>query len=148
MSKNGNVGSFTYPTTAGTIKKNGYVILKNNPCKVVDISISKTGKHGHAKAHIIGIDLFTGKRYEDIAITSHNVKVPYVEKNEFLLTDITEDQFMVLMNDQGKLKEDLKLNDGELSQRIKEKFEEGEEVQVFILSSMGVDHLVDFKIVH
>ena len=43
--------SLTYPAQAGTIKKGSHVLLKGKPCKVVDVSTSKTGKHGHAKAH-------------------------------------------------------------------------------------------------
>ena len=57
-------------------------MLKGHPCKVVDYSTSKTGKHGHAKAHIIGIDIFTGKKHEDLCPTSHNMSVPNVTKTE------------------------------------------------------------------
>lgn len=28
--------------------------------RCVEVSTSKTGKHGHAKAHIVAIDIFTG----------------------------------------------------------------------------------------
>jgi len=40
-------------------------MLKGFPCKVVDYSTSKAGKHGHAKATIVGVDIFTGnyKKY-------------------------------------------------------------------------------------
>ena len=31
------------------------------PCKIVEMSTSKTGKHGHAKVHMVAIDIFTGK---------------------------------------------------------------------------------------
>ena len=37
--------SKTYPQQAGTIRKNGYIVIKNRPCKVVEVSTSKTGKH-------------------------------------------------------------------------------------------------------
>lgn len=43
MSDTNNVASFTYPIAAGNIKKGSHVILKGVPCKVDDISISKTG---------------------------------------------------------------------------------------------------------
>jgi translation initiation factor 5A len=36
------------------------VLLKGQPCKVIEMTTSKTGKHGHAKANITGIDIFNG----------------------------------------------------------------------------------------
>ena len=33
---------------------------QNRPCKIVEMSTSKTGKHGHAKVHLVALDIFTG----------------------------------------------------------------------------------------
>ena len=146
MSDTGNVGSHTYPTPAGNIKKNGYVVLKGFPCKVVDVSISKTGKHGHAKAHIIGIDIFTSKKYEDISTTSHNMQVPNVERYEYQVTDVTKDGYVALMDEEGNVREDLKLPEGDLGKEIKEKFDDGDDLDVVVLSAMGNDQIMEYKL--
>merc|ERR1712151_528230 len=77
--------SHTYPQQAGEIRKGSHLMIKGHPCKCVEVSTSKTGKHGHAKAHIVAIDIFTGKKYEDLCPTSHNLEVPFVKRTEFQL---------------------------------------------------------------
>lgn len=72
--------SDTVPTAAGSIKKGGYCMLKGFPCKVTDYSTAKPGKHGSAKATIVGIDIFTNKKIEDTAPTSATMQVPNVTK--------------------------------------------------------------------
>merc|ERR1712224_655306 len=103
-----DTGAMTFPCSAGSIRKGSHMLIKGNPCKVVEITTSKTGKHGHAKASITGVDIFTGKKYEDSVPTSHNVDCPNVSKTEFTLISIDED-YVTLMDAEGEMREDLKL---------------------------------------
>ena len=77
--------SETYPLEAGQIKKGGYIMIKGHPCKVIETSTSKTGKHGHAKVHMVGLDIFTNKKYEEISPSTHNMSVPNVTRNEYMV---------------------------------------------------------------
>merc|ERR1711977_738497 len=87
--------SDTYPTQAGELRKGSHVMIKGHPCKVAEISTSKTGKHGHAKAHIVALDIFTAKKYEDLCPTSHNVSVPNVKRTEYQLLNADENSGQV-----------------------------------------------------
>lgn len=68
---------------AGLVRKNGHMVIKGRPCKVIDVSTSKTGKHGHAKCHFVAQDIFTGKKMEDLVPSSHNLAVPNVTRTEY-----------------------------------------------------------------
>lgn len=64
------------PISVGAIKKGSHVVIKGFPCKVVEYSTAKTGKHGSAKANITGVDIFTSKKYEMFAPTSATAQEP------------------------------------------------------------------------
>jgi len=137
--------SKTYPAQCSSLRKNGFVVIKGFACKIVDMSTSKTGKHGHAKVHLVGSDIFTGKKYEDICPSTHNMDVPEVTRQEFSLMDITDDGFCSLMKDDGSVKDDLKVPEGELGQDIRSQFADGKELTVTVLSALGAEHIVSVK---
>jgi len=141
--------SHTYPMQAGALKKGSYAVLKGKPCKVMEITTAKTGKHGHAKANIVGIDIFTEKKYEDSCPTSHNIEVPNVARKEYQLVDIASDGFVSLMTEDGATKEDLKLpteeDFAEMVAKLKVEFESGKDLLITVIAAMGLEKIVSFR---
>merc|ERR1740127_313194 len=102
--------SLTTPISCGALRKGAHVMIKGHPCKIIEITTSKTGKHGHAKAHIVALDIFTSKKYEDLCPSSHNVNVPFVKRDEFQVLSADPDTGEVsLLLDSGETKDDLNL---------------------------------------
>lgn len=137
--------SDTYPQQCSALRKNGYVLIKGRPCKIVEMSTSKTGKHGHAKVHLVGIDIFTSKKYEDICPSTHNMNVPNVSRSDYQLNDIQSDGFLELMDDNNEIREDLKLPETDLGKEIRSKFDNGEGLLVTVLKAMGEEMVVGHK---
>jgi translation initiation factor 5A len=108
------------------------------------MSTSKTGKHGHAKVHLVGIDIFTAKKYEDICPSTHNMEVPNVTRQDLQCVDI-DDGYLSLMNDAGELRSDLKLPEGDLGKEVSEKHEKGDQFCVTVLKACGEECAIATK---
>jgi len=139
--------SLTYPMAAGQIRKGAHILIKGRPCKVLEMTTSKTGKHGHAKCHFTATDIFTGKKMEMLESSTHNCEVPNVSRAEYTLLDISEDGFVSLMDDDGETKEDLKLPSGtddlnKLQEELKKAFDDGKDMIIVVLSSMNEEMIV------
>jgi len=71
--------SKTYETV-GNLKVGSFVIIDNEPCRVIDVSKAKTGKHGSAKATITAIGLISKSKKVLVAPVDAQVEIPIVEK--------------------------------------------------------------------
>jgi len=136
--------SLTFPMQCSALRKNGHVVIKGRPCKIVDMSTSKTGKHGHAKVNLVGIDIFTSKKYEDISPSTHNMDVPHVTRNEFVLLNI-EGNFLSLIGPDGAPKEDVKLPGDEVGKQIEAHFNDGKELLITVVAAMGEEQAISYK---
>jgi translation initiation factor 5A len=136
--------SLTFPMQCSALRKNGHVVIKGRPCKIVDMSTSKTGKHGHAKVHLVAVDIFYGKKMEDLSPSTHNMDVPNIARNEYTLLNI-DDGFLNLIDQTGAAKDDVKIPDGEIGDQIQQLFDDGKEVLVTVVSAMGEEHALAVK---
>jgi translation initiation factor 5A len=64
------------------LKEGRYMLIDNEPCKIVNISTSKPGKHGEAKANIDAIGIFDNKKRQIVHPVKHKVQVPMIDKRK------------------------------------------------------------------
>ena len=99
------------PTKGGAVKKGMYVLLGGKPCvvifnlntlsllnQVISKSVSKTGKHGHAKCKFKGEHIFTKKKIEAIESSSHYMNCPFVYKKDYLVYGMDEEGYLTLID--------------------------------------------------
>merc|ERR1711982_283818 len=137
--------------------KGSHLMIKGHPCKCIEVTTSKTGKHGHAKAHIVALDIFTGKKYEDLCPTSHNLEVPFVKRTEYqLLTADNDSGEVSLLLESGETKDDLNLptfvtvgeptdEDKKVVKNILEGQEKGDDMTVIVLEACGMEKIIQCK---
>jgi len=81
---------------AGVLKKGTYIIVNNEPCKVVDTTHSKAGKHGHAKVRVVSLGIFTGKKYDTVHQVDEKLDAPALDKRNGQILSITSDSVLVM----------------------------------------------------
>jgi translation initiation factor 5A len=139
--------SATIPMEAGQVKKGGYMMIKGKPCKILSISVSKTGKHGHAKCNFLATDIFTGKKLEDMIPSTHGTTVPVVKRSEWEIIDIEDDE-LTLMDEAGNQKTDLNLPTypENMADEIRDAWNGGENsVMVTVQAAVGIEQIIAFK---
>ncbi|KAJ1467665.1 eukaryotic translation initiation factor 5A-1/2 [Baffinella frigidus] len=134
------------PLAAGDARKGGFILIKGKPCKIIDCSKAKVGKHGAAKCHFIGVDIFTGKKLESICPASASLSEPIVTRIEYQLCDVTDDGFLSLMAKDNSMRDDLKLPDDEtLSKKIRTAYDAGDELMLTVLGAVGTEQTIEMK---
>ena len=78
------------------LKVNRYMIIDEEPCKIVSITTSKPGKHGEAKARIEAIGVFDGQKRSVVHPVRHKVQVPVIDKRVAQVVAVMGDQVQLM----------------------------------------------------
>ncbi len=62
------------------LREGGYIIIDDEPCKIISITTSKPGKHGEAKARLEAIGIFDNQKKSIVHPVKHKVDVPMIDK--------------------------------------------------------------------
>lgn len=65
---------------AKTLKEGRYVLIDEEPCKILSIDVSKPGKHGAAKMRVEATGVFTSSRRSMITSMDEKVYVPLMDR--------------------------------------------------------------------
>lgn len=72
-----------------TLKEGKMLMLDGEPCKVLDVAISASGKHGAAKVRLDAVGIFDNKKRSIVKPADTEVEVPIVEKKSAQVVAIT-----------------------------------------------------------
>lgn len=121
-----------------------YLVMNGGACVILEMSVSKTGKHGAAKAHIVGRNIFTDKKVQGIHSTSEMVKVPIVTKKQYLLLNIYDDVEVSLLDEFSEEKNNLvRLDDSEVCRKVVNLFNEGKNIIVSVIFALGLSRIIE-----
>lgn len=95
---------------------------------------------------MVAIDIFTGKKYEDICPTSHNMDCPNIERKEYQLMDIQDGYLSLFDSDKNEEYMNCPLPEGELGDNLKEALKKEETtILVTVIRSMNKESAISFK---
>ena len=118
------------PSELGSLKIGSYILLPvsdhptGDPCKIVEYDTSKPGKHGAAKARIVGVGIFDGQKRPHVGPVSMQIHVPLINKKTGQIISITGSDIQVMDSESFKTI-DVELIDEE----VEGKLEQGQDIE-------------------
>ena len=90
------------PTELGSLKIGSYILLPvsdqptGDACRITEYDTSKPGKHGSAKARIVGVGIFDGQKRPHVGPVSQQIHVPLIDKRAGQIISIVGSNIQVM----------------------------------------------------
>ncbi len=78
------------------LREGGYIVIDEEPCEIISISVSKPGKHGAAKARIDAIGIFDSQKRSIVEPVTAKVYVPLVERKRAQVLSVTKENAQLM----------------------------------------------------
>ena len=118
------------PIELGSLKIGSYILLPvsdqptGEPCRITEFDTSKPGKHGAAKARIVGMGVFDDQKRPHVGPVSMQVHVPLIDKRPGQIISMTDSNIQVMdMETFETIDVDM------VDEEIKGKLEQGQEIE-------------------
>ena len=122
------------PGDLGSLKIGSYILLPVGdqptgvPCRISEYDTSKPGKHGSAKARIVGVGIFDNQKRPHVGPVSMQVHIPLIDKRDGQVISMNGD-IVQLMDSQTFETIDVSMIDDE----VKGKLENGQNVEYWVV---------------
>ena len=118
------------PIELGSLKIGSYILLPvsdqptGEPCRITEYDTSKPGKHGAAKARIVGMGVFDDQKRPHVGPVSMQVHVPLIDKRPGQIISMSDSNIQVMdMETFETIDVDM------VDEEIKGKLEQGQEIE-------------------
>jgi len=118
------------PIELGPLKIGSYILLPvsdqptGEPCRITEYDTSKPGKHGAAKARIVGMGVFDDQKRPHVGPVSMQVHVPLIDKRPGQIISMSDSNIQVMdMETFETVDVDM------VDEEIKGKLEQGQEIE-------------------
>ncbi len=78
------------------LKEGRYILIEEEPCRILSIQTSKPGKHGEAKARIDAVGMFDGSKRSVVFPVKHKVQVPVIGKRTAQVLSLTDAEVQLM----------------------------------------------------
>ena len=122
------------PSDLGSLKIGSYILLPHTdqpsgePCRIVEYDTSKPGKHGSAKARIVGQGVFDGQKRPHVGPVSMQIHIPLINKKIGQIISMNGDVVQI-MDSESFETIDVSLVDDE----VKGKLSNGDNVEYWVV---------------
>ena len=122
------------PSDLGSLKIGSYILLPHTdqpsgePCRIVEYDTSKPGKHGSAKARIVGQGVFDGQKRPHVGPVSMQIHIPLINKKLGQIISMNGDVIQI-MDSESFETIDVSLVDDE----VKGKLSNGDNVEYWVV---------------
>lgn len=117
----------TTKATIKSLKPGKYCVLDGEPCKILSITTSVSGKHGAAKARLEAIGIFDNRKRSIIKPASSEIEIPIVEKKTGQIISIVGDTAQIMDL------EDYSTFESPIPEELKDNITQGCEVQYWVI---------------
>ena len=108
------------PVDVGDLKIGSYVIVEDVPCRIVEVTKSKPGKHGAAKARVVAIGVFDSLKRSFVKPVDAKFDMPMIEKRAGQLIAILPNSLQLMDLETYEIFETPLQDNDEIKPRLKE----------------------------